>query len=208
MRYEDGRCGAWARFFSDMIKAQGIGGATTALVTYPPPADLATAFVTDKILFFGAEASNVATVYEGVPGSFVPNFYVNDFELNSVIPFYLWDQEWMPLPFPDDPLTINNGNILNFAPQSGAEAQGNDNPQSTFADHGIVKYNSKYYDPSYGTPIAASKNEWETNSLAGFGTANFVLYVYYSPPSTLPSYRSLMYLYDVNRPHLQATIHP
>ena len=34
----------------------------------------------------------------------------------------------------------------------------------------LVKYNSKYYDPSYGSPIRNSQNEWETGALSFFGS--------------------------------------
>jgi hypothetical protein len=88
-----------------------------------------------------------------------------------------------------------NGNVLEFAPQVGAPAQGNSNPQSTFSDHAIVKYNNKIYDPSYGTQIFSSEEEWESASLHGAGIAFEIVYF---PPSGGMIY--LMWLYDKNIP--------
>jgi len=52
----------------------------------------------------------------------------------------------------------------------GASGQGNIDPRSEFENHAIVKYNNRYYDPSYGSAIASSANTWETPALDGFGS--------------------------------------
>lgn len=52
----------------------------------------------------------------------------------------------------------------------GASGQGNTDPRSEFENHAIVKYNGKYYDPSYGSSIANDANSWETPALDGFGS--------------------------------------
>lgn len=36
-----------------------------------------------------------------------------------------------------------------------------------------MKYNNKYYDPSYGSSIANDANRWETPALDGFGSMVF-----------------------------------
>jgi len=55
--------------------------------------------------------------------------------------------------------------------KSQITGQGNKDPRSEFENHVIVKYNNKYYDPSYGSStIANSKNEWENKALDGFGS--------------------------------------
>ena len=68
-----------------------------------------------------------------------------------------------------DSLELRNGNKIFWAEQDGAVAQGNTNPRSEFCNHAIVKYNSDYYDPSYGTGNFASISDWQNSSLAGFG---------------------------------------
>ena len=60
--------------------------------------------------------------------------------------------------------------------ETGAAAQGNANPHSEFVNHFIVKYDGKYYDPSYGTGSFANQAAWENASLGGFIKA-------FKPPS-------------------------
>ena len=52
--------------------------------------------------------------------------------------------------------------------QTGVAAQGNSDPRSGFFNHYIVKYDGKYYDPSYGTGSFADQAAWENASLDGF----------------------------------------
>lgn len=58
-----------------------------------------------------------------------------------------------------------------FAPKddNGIAAQNNDNPQAVFTDHFVVKYNEKFYDPSYGSNVFATQLEWEDAALDAFG---------------------------------------
>lgn len=46
--------------------------------------------------------------------------------------------------------------------------QGNPNPPGGFFNHFIVKYDGKYYDPSYGGGPFDTQNDWENASLDGF----------------------------------------
>lgn len=63
------------------------------------------------------------------------------------------------------PFTHYRNQIIDL---KGVAGQGNDNPYSEFYNHFIVKYNNKYYDPSYGGGVYDTQEEWEDASLAGF----------------------------------------
>ena len=63
---------------------------------------------------------------------------------------------------------VNLGFVASELP--GASGQRNTGPRSEFENHAIVKYNGKYYDPSYGSSIANDANSWETPALDGFGS--------------------------------------
>jgi hypothetical protein len=70
----------------------------------------------------------------------------------------------------------------------------------------VIKYNNKYYDPSYGTTIKDSANDWETASLDGFGYGG--VYIAYTKPITGEVSR-LMWVYQFNEPTiLQSLITP
>lgn len=50
----------------------------------------------------------------------------------------------------------------------GAPAQSNPNRISRFFNHFVVEYRGIVFDPSYGSPVFASREEWEHASLDGF----------------------------------------
>ena len=122
--------------------------------------------------YFGIERSQVQINYYQLENGemYIANdFFVKKFNFDSD-KFYIWKDEWKPSAFPIDPVTIlNTGNTLEFAPLNGAEAQNNINPKSTFNNHAIIKYSGKYYDPSYGSEGAMTKENWISSSLAGVG---------------------------------------
>ncbi len=51
----------------------------------------------------------------------------------------------------------------------GIPGQKNDDPQSNFTDHSIVRYGRHYYDPSYGKGPYRSTIEWEDDNLEAVG---------------------------------------
>ena len=59
-------------------------------------------------------------------------------------------------------------NGVEMTDEDGVAAQGNPKPHSVFFNHYIVKYDGKYYDPSYGTGSFADQAAWENASLDGF----------------------------------------
>lgn len=66
-------------------------------------------------------------------------------------------------------MVLNNGNVIPIGEQNGSLGQGNPDPRFEFENHAIVKFDGKYYNPSYGSSIASNTNSWETPALAGFG---------------------------------------
>lgn len=201
LKWENGRCGAWAHFFHDMISVQGIPGAEISAVTYAvDPAAYISDLNTDINAFFGSVAGNI---YQSEPAW--PQFFVKKFKLTSN-KFYTWDREWEPYGTSTNPISLPNGNVLEYSPENGNPAQGNPNPMSTFLDHGIVKYNGKYYDPSYGTAIQNSANDWETTSLSGFGNGGSLNYVYILLGFQFET--KLMWLRESNNSSLQSNINP
>lgn len=63
------------------------------------------------------------------------------------------------------PFTHIRDNGKQLCPEDGVVAQGVKNPPSVFADHFILRYEGRFYDPSYGSPPAAGYAAWETASL-------------------------------------------
>lgn len=125
----DGRCGAWARLFIDVLRTQGIDA---QMMGYYAPLVPQQNFIADLQTYF--------------PGS--NRQYKEVFFVKS------WTLEANP-----------------FAPtdNAGIEAQTKPNPQAYFADHALVAYGGKLYDPSYGSNTFASHQAWEDATLDAFG---------------------------------------
>jgi hypothetical protein len=58
-----------------------------------------------------------------------------------------------------------SGAITHSSP--GIESQGNKAPKKDFTNHALVKYNTLYYDPSYGK-VYSSLRAWEENAVGAF----------------------------------------
>lgn len=77
---------------------------------------------------------------------------------------------------PPPEITLSNGNVIPYLGEEGIGAQGSlgaspiENIRSEFALHAVMPFNGKIYDPSYGTNVSNSENEWETNSIDGIST--------------------------------------
>jgi hypothetical protein len=212
LMFENSRCGAWAYFFDDMIRAQGISGSVISEVTYNPGSGFVANLSSDITSFFGPAAANLAFA-----PSIEPCFFVNSYNVNSH-KFYTWNMEYNPIvdvtvpglgmiPVSNGPVIIGS-NTMNFGPKSGIGGQGNTDPQSTFPNHALVKYNNKYYDPSYGSPICATKIEWENISITGGGAAYGEI-VYIDNSGFFPIAYLVMYQHKPNSPGtLELTINP
>lgn len=143
----DGRCGAWANFFYDALRVNGI---TSTVETVNPPEN-------------------------NVPGTSPnpPSLYTAaQTKLQSDVNAYLPSGSYQVTPI----FYVKNWNLLSYATapfspvrNSGVPGQGNPNPRSDFDNHAIVEYSGKYYDPSYGSPVSSSRVNWEDASLDGYG---------------------------------------
>lgn len=201
LKWENGRCQAWANFFYNMLAVQGIAS-SESLVFYKNPALLFNDYNSDLLSFFGSQASDVGP--DPTDPVFYSIFFVNNFDINSNT-FYLWDREYLPFNTPTTPITLNNHKVLRYAPKDGAPGQGNPNPMSSFVNHDIVKYKWKYYDPSYGIS-ANSANEWESKALSGFGSAYSLIFRY--TILGVQKEARIMWLHQANNPSQQAIINP
>jgi hypothetical protein len=166
-----GRCGAWARFFSDMLRLQGISTAEIKGLVWELDTKLnsnETAKLTGRMMtFFGAESSKFVSL--GSPGWYAA-FHVKNWRQDLLVEnnftFYHEDPGILQFEFP-----LMNGNLI--SPNGnlwGLSGQGpNNEPPGFFFDHAIVKYGNKIYDPSYGTKFE-NLSDWESSSVDAFGT--------------------------------------
>jgi hypothetical protein len=139
----DSRCGGWAKFFIDVLRAQGITG--VEMFTQQAPAANSAQLASDYLAEFGLNLS------PSPPSEFTSVLLVKHWSLFDVNP--------------------STGNSSKFRHHGlpGAPGQGNDNPQDWFSDHALVKHGTKFFDPSYGGGPYTSVAKWEENSLEGYG---------------------------------------
>jgi len=181
LRYEDGRCGAWAVFFQDMLKVQGIftelGALSPKISVIDENSVVHYEFINKAAIFFGSEKINLSIEYKiskfGV--KYLNGcFFVKNWQLSSNLPFYLWDKEYKPYGTPLGPISLNNGNLLLKSEMFGVIAQNNENPQSTFVDHAVLLFEDGIYDPSYGIQVPSgglNQTNYEQIAVQGYGIA-------------------------------------
>ncbi len=157
---EDGRCGAWAGLFVDVLRAWG--------GNFNYQANLKQIVIDDQNTPVQATAFQVRNWAFGNPNVLVPP--------PPRLAGYLWYNEV------GDPFQLNN------APQNappnwrfnwqgqpavtylGGSAQNNDNPLGGFLDHVVVRIGNIIYDPSYGVTYAYDPRNPNTR-VAGFANA-------------------------------------
>ncbi|HHH54337.1 MAG TPA: hypothetical protein ENK91_11810 [Bacteroidetes bacterium] len=170
----NGTCGGWAAFFEDVIRLQGISSSELSTVTYNDyvlsSSDVQKLNI-DAQDFLGLDISNLqALPHDNIPNTIRSDFFVKNWNLASSGIFVMNDYFNNVSGITPVPIQLANGNIISIEEQIGVTGQGNNDPRSEFENHAIVKYGSKYFDPSYGSPIQPSANSWETPSLDGFGS--------------------------------------
>ena len=201
-----GRCGSWGGLFHDMIKVQGITGSHQTNITF----NYELLSVADYNLmmsqvnsFFAIESSYVTPAVHnmnGIIGS-PAQIYINDWDFQASEHFVVDEQDTNG----NYPISLQNGNEIHYREETGKEAQGYDNPNSTFFNHNNVKYNGQYYDPSYGLPIQPTANSWEQVALAGIG--GWVYYEQVVPGSPSVTY-SITWMKEINNSGQQLIIVP
>ena len=153
-KYSLGRCGCWARFLLDLFQSQGITGGKIAVIT------IKSCRLVNYLLFL---VKNWA--FNGA-GKFPPGTY-------TVAAFTPDEQYFRPLMY------VYGTGSNECTDNPGVAGQGNDNPLAFFGDHGIVRYNGTYYDPSYGVEFT-DEEAWEKASIAGLAAVRSS--TLYAPP--------------------------
>jgi hypothetical protein len=168
----DGRCGNWARFFQDTLAAQGIG---SSVIGVKPMATGACLMVNNwNFPTTGTGTASAAidwSKYTNPDGSYT----AEGTELLLLVSAYSYIDFFAPSAdnYGID-TTTNNSYAFTAASDvtdaTGVAGQGGvSNPASIFADHAFVRYNGKWYDPSYGIPYASpSLQSVQDTSIAGF----------------------------------------
>jgi Ca2+-binding RTX toxin-like protein len=165
LAYQDGRCGAWARFFYDVLAVQGIRRDLIDIIAVTP----------DKAAL-AALGIGTATGSNAIDG-----FLVKSWSPKPGVPAggpFLLVARWSAAQggwtiFADDfrsyqfydPLTT-------LTDDNGIAGQNRPDPASLFPNHGIVAYTQEnravaYYDPSYGL-IRADEMAFDNNAIFGY----------------------------------------
>ncbi|MEO1514316.1 MAG: hypothetical protein AAFV95_04865 [Bacteroidota bacterium] len=136
----DGRCGAFAMLFDDMIKVQGISGSRCRGMTVAGPVGI-NGFVALSSAALDKIRVNAETF-----------FGINDVMIDYELYHFLvkeWDNTtegtFIPLSGDSYESAKSDPGAL------GVRGQGNvDDPRSIFLNHAIVTYDNELFDPSYG----------------------------------------------------------
>lgn len=166
----DASCGTWAEFQVETLKALGINTAVVSTVNAPLPTNY-----TNAVAAYKTHANFSGNVYwysfngtngSNVPANLAPGDRVLAFESNNGVNEGIFFVKQLNLG--NSPILAIPPNNAGF-PNSASVAQGNPNARAWFGNHAIVKYNNKYYDPSYGGTEKSSGLLWEDNALQFYG---------------------------------------
>ncbi len=140
----DGRCGAWSRFFLDILAVNGV---VANVQIFEGLYSVSSAVEGEDIL-----VKNVTFLQDGRTGDIRYPFFVESKNVTS----RLRDEH-------DNWFTVSD-----MQDGSGLPAQNNDNPVGWFGNHALVLLEGKVYDPSYGGEPFSDFNAWEDAAVAGF----------------------------------------
>lgn len=146
----DARCGAWARFFIDMLCAQGITSAEKYNLTRTTGTGLVGLMIPNAEYTSALALLNQDLITAGI--SCTTPLY-----LYSYILIKNWNipnadgQFYLPISETFNEEVFYKFNTTTDIALEGVSAQGNPDPKSYFQDHSIVKYGNGFYDPSYGS---------------------------------------------------------
>lgn len=138
----DGICSAWARFFIDILKVQGIDNSNDYVLIEPhaPP---------------GFDQNNVG-------------FLVKDWGFSEPGVSHDASYPYLNLPYRSYiGASSYNWMYEDVHDQSGIPGQGSANPESFFNNHQMVTIGGEYYDPSYGAKYS-TVSSWRAAALEGF----------------------------------------
>ena len=160
IRDHDGMCTAWARFFIDVLRAEGgnfsSAGAQSNLMEILPAWEPRTTLILVKNWTIPAQRNIMANLPNARAIRLGYTNY-NNGNLNAQRVNGVWQYVWQ------DGV---NANVQHD--QNGIGGQNNGNPLSTFSDHFVVQIGNALYDPSYGVTYALGP---ANNPLVNFATA-------------------------------------
>jgi hypothetical protein len=173
LKTKDGMCGAWARFFIDILAAQGaIGPNDKPYISLQPTARAEFFLVKNWSIPANPNPNPIPIATDlYIPQSVVGNYVMqpNDIQ-RGVIRNYHYVNVSRP---GDSPLTrwavSAPGKAYQWAqppmpqvtyvnqtkPNDPNNSQNNNNPQAILDNHAVVKISNTYYDPSYGRTYAS-----------------------------------------------------
>jgi hypothetical protein len=191
----DGRCTAWARFFIDVLRAQGgdFSYAVNAkgIEVRPAARTRVWGFLVKNWNFQNAGLIPAGEAWD-VPRRLG---YTHANEVTGLNPAQLINQNqynWVG----------GNANA-GFTDQPGIPGQNTTNPQSLFQNHFVVKIGDKLYDPSYGVTYDWAANnqlgDFQTKAIAGIvgGFRNRVTQRLYFVART-PAANEMNQLFELN----------
>jgi hypothetical protein len=201
IRYGTGRCGAWARFFVDMLAIQGISVDLKRMTRSPlEPMILQGQSLTNLQAALGNAANAGDITFDSNTAIANGCFLVKHWNVQPNHFYIRLNTSLNPNEFYKEYIDPIDNNVA----QDGVPAQSNDNPRSRFYDHVIIKYNDNYYDPSYGSygetagttvynaefPPFESLIEWEQHSITSMGAtfgfnSDEILWIENDNPETL-----------------------
>ena len=148
----DGQCGAWAHFFIDVLRAQGIQYANNYAVIEPKATAGSEFFVKRWNFQDPGKSSDPNYPYLNIPD---PSFATN----SEGLPIFIKDDhyEWKYADVTDD--------------TTGLPGQHNGNPASLFGNHQVY-INGTYYDPSMGKTYA-SLQEIDDQAIAAYAERDY-----------------------------------
>ena len=182
LAYENGTCGTWARLMRNIFEVQGIEGSEVAIVKWKTNTSNNNFLTSSDNIILEQAMQNALLANSNDLVDIITHpsyterafFFVRDWNFNPQTDSFnlvrlnkISDSTSIQLP---------NGNEFFDVEQIGVPGQGNQDPRAYFKIHAIVKYNGKYYDPSYGTGPFSNAQEWKETSIDGFGAILRILY--------------------------------
>lgn len=174
------RCGGISDMFQDMIETQGITGSAKSIVRAAP---CEYSFSTED----GCSGYMPLTVQDEFFNSAtqIPPPQINEFYQylggQNHVSYLFYVKNWATFFITNNSYMTDRNNLMGLPAQGTQQAPIPYDPQPHFSDHAIVKYNNKYYDPSYGS-ISNSKQEWENKSIDGIGGLFILSNIYFITP--------------------------
>ena len=99
---------------------------------------------------------------------------ISEYRARRPVPVFLVKNWRFDPPYPVDPRGFHYQYFVKCFKMPGVPGQNSPDPWPHFANHFIVVADDgNYYDPSYGSPVFATKLAWENASIDGLGNGNY-----------------------------------